>query len=109
MLIFPSHIVVYSSPIVISPPPPKPVNARIALTVMTFVARPQPRQPAANVIVETKKHIRRPKMSEKRPYNGWNAVLVTRYAVVSQLAVFAASNSELMTAYVAAVIVPSNP
>ena len=36
-------------------------------------------------------------------------MLVTRYDVVSHDAVLAASNSELMTAYVAAVIVPSKP
>jgi len=36
-------------------------------------------------------------------------VLVTRYEVVSHDAEFAALNSELMTAYVAAVIVPSKP
>lgn len=48
-------------------------------------------------------------MSEKRPYNGWKAVEVTRYDVVSQLAVFAAPNSELITVYVDAVTVPSKP
>jgi hypothetical protein len=48
-------------------------------------------------------------MSDTRPYRGWNAVLVTRYEVVSHDAVLAASNSELITAYVAAVMVPSKP
>jgi hypothetical protein len=65
---------------------------------MMLVASPHPKQPAANVIVDTKKHIRRPKMSENRPYSGWNAVLVTKYEVVSQEAVFAALKSELMMA-----------
>jgi hypothetical protein len=36
-------------------------------------------------------------------------VLVIRYEVVSQDEVFAALNSELISAYVDAVIVPSNP
>ena len=36
-------------------------------------------------------------------------MLVTRYEVVNQDAEFAALNSELMTAYVAAMIVPSKP
>jgi hypothetical protein len=36
-------------------------------------------------------------------------VLVTRYDVVSHDAVFAASKSELITAYVAAVMVVSKP
>jgi len=75
----------------------------------TSVARPQPRHPTAKVVVATKKHIRLPKMSEKRPYNGWKAVLVTRYEVVSHEAVFAESKSELITAYVEAVIVLSKP
>lgn len=48
-------------------------------------------------------------MSEKRPYNGWKAVEVIRYAVVSQEMVFAALKSEPITAYVDAVIVPSKP
>lgn len=59
-------------------------------------------------MVEAKKQIRRPKMSEMRPYRGWTAVEAMRYAVVSQDALFVASNSELMTAYVAAMMVPSN-
>jgi hypothetical protein len=61
------------------------------------------------VTVDVKKHARRPKISEKRPYSGWNAVLVIRYEVVSQDDVLAALNSELMSAYVDAVIVPSKP
>jgi hypothetical protein len=76
---------------------------------MILGARPQPRQPKRKVIVAVKKHTRRPRMSEKRPYNGWKAVVVMRYAVVSQDIVFAALKSEPMTAYVDAVIVPSNP
>jgi hypothetical protein len=36
-------------------------------------------------------------------------VLVIKYEVVNQEAVFAALNSELISAYVEAVIVPSNP
>ena len=96
-------------PIVINPPPPKPVNARMQFIRTMLLASPHPKQPAAKVMVETEKQMRRPKMSEKRPYSGWNAVLVTRYAVVNHDAVFAASKSELITAYVAAVMVPSNP
>lgn len=96
-------------PIVMRPPPPKPVNARIKLTARMFVPRPHPRQPVANEKVETKKQTRLPKMSEKRPYNGWKAVEVIKYAVVSQLAVLAAPNSELITAYVDAVTVPLKP
>ena len=79
------------------------------LRKITSRARPQPRQPKAKVTVDTKKQTRRPKMSEKRPYSGWKAVLVRRYDVVSHEAVLAASNSELMTAYVAAVMVVSKP
>jgi len=48
-------------------------------------------------------------MSEKRPYNGWNAVLVIKYEVVNQEMVLAALKSEPMTAYVEAVMVPSKP
>lgn len=48
-------------------------------------------------------------MSENRPYSGWKAVLVIRYDVVSQEIVLAALNSEPMTAYVDAVMVPSKP
>jgi hypothetical protein len=48
-------------------------------------------------------------MSEKRPYSGWQAVLAIKYDVVSQDAVLAALNSELITAYVEAVMVPSKP
>jgi hypothetical protein len=35
-----------------------------------FGASPQPRQPREKVMVAVKKHIRRPKTSEKRPYRG---------------------------------------
>ncbi len=72
-------------------------------------ATAQPKHPTAKVMVEMKKHIRRPNMSEKRPYSGWNAVLVIRYDVVNQAALLAALKSEPMAAYVEAVIVPSNP
>lgn len=65
---------------------------------MMFFATPQPRQPIMKVIVAVKKEVRRPKISEKRPYSGWNAVLVMRYDVVNQDAVLAALNSELITA-----------
>ena len=51
-----------------------------------------------NVIVAVKNDVRRPKISEKRPYSGWNAVLVIRYEVVNHEAVLAALNSELITA-----------
>lgn len=98
-----------SEPIVISPPPPKPVNALIQFKSIISPATPQPKHPREKVAVDTKKHTLRPKMSEKRPYRGWNAVLVTRYDVVSHDAVFAASKSELITAYVAAVMVVSKP
>lgn len=96
-------------PIVISPPPPNPVTARMMLRLNILSAIAHPRQPIPKVIVEMKKHIRRPNMSEKRPYSGWNAVLVIKYDVVNQAALLAALKSELMAAYVEAVIVPSNP
>ena len=51
-----------------------------------------------NVIVAVKNDVRRPTISEKRPYSGWNAVLVIRYEVVNHEAVLAALNSELITA-----------
>lgn len=63
---------------VIKPPPPKPVKARMLLSRMMSLATPQPRQPSAKVTVEMKKQTRRPKMSDTRPYRGWKAVLVTR-------------------------------
>jgi hypothetical protein len=97
------------SPIVISPPPPNPVTARIMLSVNMLSATEQPKQPTIKATVEIKKHIRRPNMSEKRPYSGWNAVLVIRYDVVSQAALLAALKSEPMAAYVDAVMVPSKP
>merc|ERR1712000_645546 len=84
--------------IVMRPPPPNPVKARMRFRVTTSPATPQPRQPTPNVVVATKNKIRRPKMSLTRPYRGCTAVVVTRYDVVSQDAEFAASNSELMTA-----------
>ena len=85
-------------PIVIKPPPPIPVSARIRFNVTISRATPQPIHPAMNVIVAVKNDVRRPKMSEKRPYSGWNAVLVIRYEVVNHEAVLAALNSELITA-----------
>ena len=94
---------------VISQPPPSPVSPLMRFRKMILGARPQPRQPKRKVIVAVKKHTRRPRMSEKRPYSGWKAVVVMRYAVVSQDIVFAALKSEPMTAYVDAVIVPSKP
>lgn len=76
---------------------------------ITSFATAHPRHPRRKDIVEVKKQVRRPKISEKRPYKGWNAVLVIKYEVVSQEEVFAALNSELIRAYVEAVIVPSKP
>jgi hypothetical protein len=95
--------------IVISPPPPRPVRALIKFSVTTSGARPHPKHPSRNVAVATKKQVRRPKMSENRPYRGWNAVLVIKYDVVNHETVFAVLNSDPITAYVAAVIVPSKP
>jgi hypothetical protein len=74
-----------------------------------WVAVAHPKHPSKNVRVETKKHTLLPKISEKRPYKGWNAVLVIRYDVVSHDALLAALNSELIRAYVEAVTVPSKP
>jgi hypothetical protein len=96
-------------PMVIKPPPPKPVNALMEFNKITLFARPHPKQPTANVDVAMKKQGLRPNMSETRPYSGWKAVLVMRYEVVNHDAVLAASNSELMTAYVEAVMVLSKP
>ena len=75
----------------------------------TSGANPQPKQPIKNVIVAVKKQTRRPKISENLPYNGWKAVEVIRYEVVSHEIVLAALNSDPITAYVDAVIVPSKP
>lgn len=74
-----------------------------------LLATEQPKQPTMKVTVEMKKHIRRPNISEKRPYNGWKAVLVIKYEVVNQAALFAALKSDPMAAYVDAVMVPSTP
>jgi hypothetical protein len=74
-----------------------------------LVANEHPKQPAAKVLADTKKHALRPKISEYRPYNGWKAVLVIRYDVVSHDAELAALNSLLIRPYVDAVIVLSNP
>lgn len=100
---------VLHSPMVIKPPPPTPVNARMIFKKTTSRATAHPRHPVKKVIVAVKKQARRPRRSEKRPYRGWKAVLVIKYEVVNQDAVLAALNSELMTAYVEAVIVPSKP
>lgn len=94
---------------VISPPPPRPVSPRMRLRKMMLGASPQPRQPTQKVIVAVKNIALRPRISENLPYKGWKAVVVMRYAVVSQLIVFAALKSDPMIAYVEAVIVPSNP
>jgi len=83
---------------VIKPPPPNPDSARIKFSSVIFLAAAHPRQPSMNVTVETKKQTRRPNRSEKRPYSGWNAVLVMRYDVVSHDALFAASKEELIDA-----------
>ena len=98
-----------NSPMVISPPPPTPVRHLIALRKKIVLAAAQPRHPNIKVTVDTKKQVLRPNMSENRPYNGWKAVLVIRYEVVSHEALLAARKSELINAYVEAVIVPSNP
>ena len=94
---------------VMSPPPPKPVKALMRTSMIMLDATAQPRHPSMKVTVDTKKHTRLPKMSEKRPYSGWKAVLVMRYDVVSQAALLAALKSELIKAYVEAVMVPSKP
>ncbi|KAL2149006.1 hypothetical protein VTH82DRAFT_1692 [Thermothelomyces myriococcoides] len=81
-----------------SPPPPKPVRARMMSSISILSATEQPKQPVMNVTVDMKKQIQRPNMSENRPYSGWKAVLVTRYAVVNHAALLAALNSEPMAA-----------
>ena len=96
-------------PIVIKPPPPTPASARMRFKKTTSRAIAQPKQPRRKQKVAVKKQGRRPNRPEKRPYSGWKAVLVIKYEVVNHDAVLAALNSELMTAYVDAVIVPSNP
>jgi hypothetical protein len=53
--------------IVINPPPPKPVRARMQFNVTTSPATAHPRHPKAKVTVEMKKQMRRPKMSDTRP------------------------------------------
>jgi hypothetical protein len=98
-----------NEPIVINPAPPNPVNALMQMRKIIFPAAPQPRHPREKVIVDTKKQILRPKRSEKRPYNGRKAVLVTRYDVVNHEAMLEAPKWELMTAYVDAVMVMSKP
>jgi hypothetical protein len=85
-------------PIVISPPPPKPVTALIMSSPSILCEMEQPKQPIMKASVDTKKHILRPNMSENRPYSGWKAVLVTKYDVVSQAALLAALKSELIAA-----------
>lgn len=92
-----------------SPPPPRPVRARIRFKETTSGASPQPRQPRRKVKVAVKKQVRRPRISLNRPYRGWKAVEVMRYDVVSHDIVLAALNSDPITAYVDAVIVPSKP
>jgi hypothetical protein len=94
---------------VISPPPPNPVTALMTMSVSMVSATEHPKQPIMKVTVDMKKHIRRPNMSENRPYSGWNAVLVIKYEVVNHAALLAALKSELIAAYVEAVMVPSNP
>jgi hypothetical protein len=96
-------------PIVTSPAPPNPVSALMQMRKIISLAAPQPRQPRENVTVDTKKQILRPKISERRPYSGRKAVLVTRYEVVNHEAMLAAPNCELITAYVEAVMVMSKP
>jgi len=54
-------------PMVIKPPPPMPVRARMKLRKTIFGAIPQPRHPIKKVVVDIKKQMRRPRMSEKRP------------------------------------------
>jgi hypothetical protein len=92
-----------------SPPPPIPVRHLIKSRKMMSVATEHPKHPSMNVMLQTKKQARRPSISEKLPYRGWKAVLVIRYEVVSHDAPLAALNSELISAYVDAVMVPSNP
>jgi hypothetical protein len=83
---------------VIRPPPPNPVTARMMSSISMLPATEHPKHPTMKVTVEMKKHILRPNMSENRPYKGWNAVLVIKYDVVSHAALLAALKSELMAA-----------
>lgn len=83
---------------VIKPPPPTPVSPLIRFNPTTSRATPHPAHPSMNDTVAAKKHARRPKMSENRPYSGWKAVLVMRYEVVSQDAVLDAWKSEDISA-----------
>lgn len=52
---------------VINPPPPKPVTARITMSVHMLPATEHPKQPVMKVMVEMKKQMRRPNMSENLP------------------------------------------
>jgi len=64
------RVVQKNIPIVMSPPPPKPVSARMQLRNTMLFDTLHPRHPRAKVIVEMKKHTRRPKMSDTLPYRG---------------------------------------
>lgn len=57
-------------PMVMRPAPPMPASALMKMRVIMVGATPQPRQPTAKATEEMKKQMRRPKMSETRPYNG---------------------------------------
>jgi hypothetical protein len=63
---------------VINPAPPMPVNALMIFSRRISCAKAHPRQPSMKAMVDVKKHGFRPKMSDIRPYSGWNVVLVIK-------------------------------
>ncbi|KAK5629925.1 hypothetical protein RRF57_005639 [Xylaria bambusicola] len=72
------------APIVIIPPAPSPHTARAAMKLPMDCASAHHAVDPANTAMVTRYSGLRPTVSDKLPTSGWNAVAVSRKAVVSQ-------------------------
>jgi len=76
------------------PPPPMPATIREKLNAHNPGDNAQPTVPKRNITFARRRLVLRPKISERRPYNAWKAVLEMIYATAIQETLFKLSKSE---------------
>ena len=76
------------------PPPPIPATIREKLKAHNPGDKEHPIVPSRKIIFASKRLVLRPKMSERRPYSAWKAVLEMMYATAIQETLFRLWKSE---------------
>lgn len=76
------------------PPPPIPATMREAVRVHNDGETAHPIVPRRNITLARRRLVLRPKISDRRPYRAWNAVLEMIYATAIQETLFKLWKSE---------------